>query len=127
MKKKIIFAVATSLFAIATVFNMNVLQSNNAGDVSLESIAVMAQAQNEASTFTGWLYDTFGGKWASETATCVKSGYRDVATANVGGRIFKNGVWVEAEVKNGRERYETTYPYTVCVEGRGNCWSSESC
>ncbi len=46
MKKKIIFAVATGLFALATVFNMNVLQSNNAGDVSLESIAVMAQAQH---------------------------------------------------------------------------------
>jgi hypothetical protein len=46
MKKKIIFAVATGLFALATVFNMNVLQSNSAGDVSLESIAVMAQAQD---------------------------------------------------------------------------------
>jgi len=47
MKKKVIFAVATGLFALATVFNMNVLQTNNAGDVSLESIAVMAQAQWE--------------------------------------------------------------------------------
>src|SRR5690554_1452328 len=46
MKKKVIFAVATGLFALATVFNMNVLQSNSAGDVSLESIAVMAQAQS---------------------------------------------------------------------------------
>lgn len=47
MKKKVIFAVATGLFALATVFNMNVLQSNSAGDVSLESIAVMAQANLE--------------------------------------------------------------------------------
>ncbi|MGQ1947694.1 hypothetical protein ACT3CD_11410 [Geofilum sp. OHC36d9] len=47
MKKKIIFAVATGLFAVATVFNMNVLQSNNAGDVSLDAIAVMAQAATE--------------------------------------------------------------------------------
>ncbi|HTO16363.1 MAG TPA: hypothetical protein VLZ83_11360, partial [Edaphocola sp.] len=31
----------------ATVFNMNVLQSNSAGDVSLESITVMAQATPE--------------------------------------------------------------------------------
>jgi hypothetical protein len=46
MKKKIIFAIATSFFAVATVFNMNLLQSSNAGDVSLESIAIMAQAQN---------------------------------------------------------------------------------
>ncbi len=43
----IIFAVATGLFALAMVFNMNVLQSNSAGDVSLESIAVMAQARGE--------------------------------------------------------------------------------
>ncbi len=47
MKKKIIFAVATGLFALATVFNMNMLQSNNAGDVSLDAITVMAQAQSE--------------------------------------------------------------------------------
>lgn len=47
MKKKVIFAVATGLFALATVFNMNMLQSNSAGDVSLESIAVMALANGE--------------------------------------------------------------------------------
>jgi hypothetical protein len=47
MKKKIIFAIATGFFAVATVFNMNVLQANSAGDVSLDAIAVMAQAQNE--------------------------------------------------------------------------------
>ncbi|HTO15417.1 MAG TPA: hypothetical protein VLZ83_06585 [Edaphocola sp.] len=48
MKKKVIFAVATGLFALAMVFNMNVLQSNSAGDVSLESITVMAQAGGES-------------------------------------------------------------------------------
>ena len=47
MKKKIIIASAIVLFAVATVFNMNLLQSNNAGDISLESIAVMAHAQRE--------------------------------------------------------------------------------
>lgn len=46
MKKKIIFAIATSSFAVATVFNMNLLQGNTLGDVSLDSIAIMAQAQN---------------------------------------------------------------------------------
>ena len=46
MKKKIIFAIATSLFAVATVFNMNLLQVNKAGDISLDAITVMAQAQN---------------------------------------------------------------------------------
>ncbi|TCO07334.1 hypothetical protein [Natronoflexus pectinivorans] len=47
MKKKIIFAIATVFFAVATVFNMNVLQGNSAGDVSLDAIAVMAQAWGE--------------------------------------------------------------------------------
>ena len=47
MKKKIIFAVATGFFAVATVFNMNLLQGNSAGDVSLDAIAVMAKAQSE--------------------------------------------------------------------------------
>ncbi len=45
--KKIIFAIGISLFAVATAFNMNLLNSNDAGHVSLESIAVMAQAQWE--------------------------------------------------------------------------------
>src|SRR5690554_3369671 len=47
MKKKIIFAVATGFFAVATVFNMNLLQGNSAGDVSLDAISIMAQAQSE--------------------------------------------------------------------------------
>ncbi len=46
MKKKIIFAVATGFFAVATMFNMNLLQANSAGDVSLEAIKAMAQANN---------------------------------------------------------------------------------
>ena len=33
MKKKIVFAVATGFFAVATVFNMNLLQGNSASDV----------------------------------------------------------------------------------------------
>jgi hypothetical protein len=47
MKNKIIFAVATGFFAVATVFNMNLLQGNSAGDVSLDAIGVMAQAKSE--------------------------------------------------------------------------------
>ncbi|WP_026472935.1 hypothetical protein [Alkaliflexus imshenetskii] len=46
MKKKIFFAIATGFFAVATVFNMNALQGGG-GDISLDAIAVMAQAQNE--------------------------------------------------------------------------------
>ncbi|HZH87020.1 MAG TPA: hypothetical protein VFD77_06870 [Brumimicrobium sp.] len=53
MKKKIVFAVATGFFAVATVFNMNILQGNSAGDVSLDAIAVMAQAQSEGGSGGG--------------------------------------------------------------------------
>ncbi|ASB47948.1 hypothetical protein [Alkalitalea saponilacus] len=47
MKKKLFFAIATGFFAVATMFNMNILQGNSAGDISLDAIAVMAQAQDE--------------------------------------------------------------------------------
>ena len=50
MKKKIVFAVATGFFAVATVFNMNLLQGNSVGDVSLDAMSIMAQAQSEANT-----------------------------------------------------------------------------
>ncbi len=44
-----------SLFAVATVFNMNLLNENGAGDVSLDALAVMAQAQDESIGPTrGW-------------------------------------------------------------------------
>jgi hypothetical protein len=47
MKKKIIIASASVLFAVASVFNINMLQSNSTSDVSLDAIGVMAQAQSE--------------------------------------------------------------------------------
>ena len=47
MKKKIIIASATVLFAVATVFNMTLLQGNSVGDVSLESIEIMVNAHGE--------------------------------------------------------------------------------
>ena len=48
MKKKIIFAVATGLFAVATVFNINMLPSNSASDISLENIMIMQKAEAES-------------------------------------------------------------------------------
>ena len=53
MKKKIIVASATVLFAVATVFNMNLLQGNSLGDVTLDAIAVMAQAQTNGEVVVG--------------------------------------------------------------------------
>ncbi|HTO16427.1 MAG TPA: hypothetical protein VLZ83_11690 [Edaphocola sp.] len=77
MKKKVIFAVATGLFALAMVFNMNVLQSNNTGDVSLESIAVMAQANGES-----------GGGHANICDPIWKVTYTgSVGTGNVGAQV----------------------------------------
>ena len=47
LKKKVIFGVVVGLFAVATVFNMSVLNESSAGDVSLDAVAVMAQADGE--------------------------------------------------------------------------------
>jgi purine-nucleoside phosphorylase len=47
MKNKIFIGTAMSLFAVVTVINMNISQQNRSGDISLESIAIMARAQNE--------------------------------------------------------------------------------
>jgi hypothetical protein len=49
MKKKIFIGIAMSLFAVATVINMNIAKKNEAKEISLESIAIMAQAQNSES------------------------------------------------------------------------------
>ena len=48
MKKKIFIGIAMSLFAVATVFNLSISKQSKAGDVSLEAIKVMAQAQEES-------------------------------------------------------------------------------
>jgi len=61
------------LFAVATVFNMNMLNDNGAGDVSLNAIAVMAEAQNEM--VPGWTND-----WDSPHNTCnIPGGMCDVS------------------------------------------------
>lgn len=74
MRKKIFFAIATSFFAVATVFNMGILQSGNTSDVSLESIAVMAQAQsgesNELPEVT-----VYGISVWKKTGVCEETGY----------------------------------------------------
>ncbi|HTO15245.1 MAG TPA: hypothetical protein VLZ83_05725 [Edaphocola sp.] len=82
MKKKVIFAVATGLFALATVFNMNVLQSNNAGDVSLESIAVMAQANDESgSDCSSWGHKTWNVWYSSSDGVdCACKDREDVGS-----------------------------------------------
>jgi len=53
MKKKSYIGIAMSLFAVATVFNMNMMNENGAGDVSLDVLTVMAQATGEGSGGSG--------------------------------------------------------------------------
>jgi len=48
MKRKFFIGGAALLFAAATLFNMSFLTGNNAGDVSMQSIAIMAKAQPES-------------------------------------------------------------------------------
>jgi hypothetical protein len=73
MKKKFFIGIAMSLFAVATVFNMNISEQNNSNDVSLDAIAVMAQAQSEM--VPGWTND-----WDSPHNICnIPGGRCDVS------------------------------------------------
>jgi hypothetical protein len=47
LKQKAIIGMVASFFAVATVFNMSMLNENNAGDVSLDAIMVMTEAEAE--------------------------------------------------------------------------------
>ena len=59
LKKKVIFGMVAGFFAVATVFNMSLLNDNGAGDVSLDAIAVMAEAGGESGGYDcypwGWV------------------------------------------------------------------------
>jgi len=59
LNKKVIFGVVAGLFAVATVFNMGLLNDNGTGDVSLDDIAVMAEADPESGGYDcypwGWV------------------------------------------------------------------------
>ncbi len=47
MKRKIIFGSIAILFAAASAFNIGLIQTQDAGDISLDAITIMAQANNE--------------------------------------------------------------------------------
>ena len=128
MKKRIIIASASVLFAVASVLNVNMLQSGKAGDVSLDAIAVMAQATEEASVVTGWLYDVFGGRWKNNEYECViYLGEKNVNNANASAFLSKKGGSVSVEYINGVSYYSIRYNVYKCGDGRGNCWYSEDC
>ncbi len=47
MKKKIFIGIAMSLFAVATVFNMNISEQNEAKDLLLKNIETMQASAGE--------------------------------------------------------------------------------
>ncbi len=68
MYKKILFGSIAILFAAASAFNIGLLQTKDAGDISLDAIAIMAQAHNGESESGGggeatkkaWVWKTTG-------------------------------------------------------------------
>jgi hypothetical protein len=74
MKKKFFIGIAMSLFAIATVFNMNISEQGNAGDVSLDAIKVMAKADGELSSKIWEIYHRPSGGhncWKGGNKKCL--------------------------------------------------------
>jgi hypothetical protein len=104
MKKKIIFAVATGFFAVASVLNINMLQSGKPGDVSLDAIAVMAQANLE------------GDKDGSQEV--------DMKVEEVVYKKFdvKAGVWIFSSIGGeGWIKVTKTYSYKCCLPHGPGC------
>jgi hypothetical protein len=148
MKKKIVFAVATGFFAVATVFNMNLLQSNKAGDVSLDAIAVMAQAQKEVEEDKEeediYHKGTTGTNWKTYTVECVlgpsvsetKGSYGGSYSSSFGASVPIPGTPVSVSATRSTSAYyykqTTNYqiipPKTikkdVCGSGVGFCLES---
>jgi hypothetical protein len=48
MKKKVFIGIAMSLFAVATVININLVKQSNTGDFTLQSIIGLAKADGES-------------------------------------------------------------------------------
>ena len=57
MYKKIIFGSIALLFVAASVFNIGLIQTRDAGDISLDAIAIMAQAVGEGNIAYGWTHN----------------------------------------------------------------------
>lgn len=84
--KKVIFTIATGIFALATIFNMNMAKSSIVEDVSLVSIVVLAQANGESSG---------SGRWQT---------------------VYAHGTKVVVGTNSAGQRTETTYVATGKVE-----------
>lgn len=113
MKRKFFIGGAALLFAAATLFNMSFLTGNNAGDVSMQSIAIMAKAGKEYPHY---------GSYGRDMMDCSMTFQYDGET-----RVCYKGICLPIEV-NG----EVTISCTNCAwdcnkDGANNTCDPESC
>ena len=69
MKTKMILLFAAFLFAAVTVYNLQLVQTQNLGDISLADITVMAKADGESGDITchqNWEYGRWNICWIKE-------------------------------------------------------------
>ena len=90
MYKKIIFGCVAILFAAASAFNIGLIQTQNAGDISLDAITIMAQASWSEYYTLPWdfyddifktTYDTYTGLTNAPGNPC----YEYLTSHTVGG------------------------------------------
>ncbi len=78
MKKKLIIGIIASLFAVATVFNMGLLNFNKQSDATLEAIAVMTRANSEDDTKCAYRNETHTEVFGQTVKVCVSGGTGNV-------------------------------------------------
>ncbi len=73
MKNKILFGCVSVLFVAATAFNIGLLQTKDANDVSLDAITIMAQAHDGETGGYSYLC-TSGGPGSISCSTSFNAG-----------------------------------------------------
>ena len=118
MKKKLIIGIIASLFAVATVFNMGLLNFNKQSDATLEAITVMVKANKEKHEINPWyMWPTQGiTKDEREEKRACPSNESTSASGNASyGDVGAGGSYDHSQ-ENPQGRYEIICPY-----GYDNC------
>lgn len=122
MSKKVLFGSIAILFAAAAVFNINLLQNKNAGDISLDAITIMAEAQNgeyvHGTLLTNW--KTYEVECFLETTTITTSSGWGIGYNNSGGvsvPIPNSPLSISASASNNGQ-YGSTKQTSTSTEGR---------
>jgi hypothetical protein len=97
LKKKVMLGMVAGFFAVATIFNMSMLNDNSAGDVSMDAIALMAQADGSEDSTNSCTHTQYGWSENPETGeyervilwTCS-------ATCSTGGTFHRRPVCNES-------------------------------